>query len=178
MRDDCIAVALGLPQLKLVWQKESEGHIEVTVIYRRSEAACPRCGKVTRKEHDRRKQQKQDRILELKEQARLSEIRQKAAETGALAARPASEARRNQALVEYGERIEAIIKSNWVYVLTGQDTGLRTKIRVMVLSNGTIIIIRVDEPSGDRAFDRSALRAIKRTAKLVIPGHGNLILNL
>jgi transposase len=63
VRDDCIAVALGLPQLKIVWQKESEDRIEVSVIYRRSEATCPRCGKVTHKEHDRRKQQKQDRRL-------------------------------------------------------------------------------------------------------------------
>ena len=125
-------------------------------------------------------QHKQDRIRELKEQARLSEIRQKAAETGVQAARPASEARRNQALVEYGERIEAIIKSNWVYVLTGQDTGLRTKIRVLVYANGTLHIITVDEPSGDRAFDRSALRAIKRTGKVEPPPFGRdeeMILN-
>ena len=37
MQDDCIAVALGLPQLKILWQKELEDHFEVTVIYRRSE---------------------------------------------------------------------------------------------------------------------------------------------
>ncbi len=54
MQDDCIVVALGLPQLKILWQQELEGHIEVTVIYRREEATCPRCGKVTHKEHDRR----------------------------------------------------------------------------------------------------------------------------
>ncbi len=63
MQDDCIAVALGLPQLKILWQQELEGHIEVTVIYRRGEAKCPRCGKVTHKEHDRRRQNKQDRRL-------------------------------------------------------------------------------------------------------------------
>jgi len=56
-------VALGLPQLKILWQQELEGHIEVTVIYRRSEARCPRCGKVTHKEHDTRQQNKQDRRL-------------------------------------------------------------------------------------------------------------------
>ena len=63
MQDDCIAVALGLPQLRILWQKELEAHIEVTVIYRRGEATCPRCGKVTNKEHDRRPQCKQDRRL-------------------------------------------------------------------------------------------------------------------
>ena len=63
MREDCIAVALGLPQLRILWQKELEGHFEVTVIYRRDEAICPRCGMVATKEHDRRQQRKQDRRL-------------------------------------------------------------------------------------------------------------------
>jgi len=46
VQDDCIAVRLGLPQLKILWQRELEGHIEVTVIYRRDKATCPRCSKV------------------------------------------------------------------------------------------------------------------------------------
>ena len=63
MQDDCIAVALGLAQLKILWQKELEDHLEVTVIYRRSEITCPRCGMAATKEHDRRLQHKQDRRL-------------------------------------------------------------------------------------------------------------------
>ena len=63
MQDDCIAVALGLPQLKILWQKELEDHFEVTVIYRWGEVTCPRCGMATTKEHDRRPQHKQDRRL-------------------------------------------------------------------------------------------------------------------
>ena len=63
MQDDCIAVALGLPQLRILKQKELEDHFEVTVIYRRENAICPRCGKVASKEHDRRPQSKQDRKL-------------------------------------------------------------------------------------------------------------------
>jgi len=54
---------LGLPQLRILWQKEQEDHFEVTVIYHRSELTCPRCGEVTTKEHDRRLQRKQDRRL-------------------------------------------------------------------------------------------------------------------
>jgi len=52
-----------LPQLRIVWQRELEGHIEVRVIYRRDKATCPQCGEVTNKEHDRRQQLKQDRRL-------------------------------------------------------------------------------------------------------------------
>jgi transposase len=52
-----------LPQLRIVKQKELEDRFEITVIYRRSEAACPWCGRVSTKEHDRRQQRKQDRRL-------------------------------------------------------------------------------------------------------------------
>lgn len=63
MQDDCITVALGLPELRILWQKELEDHFEVTVIYRGEEATCPRCGEVSTKEHDRRQQHKRDRRL-------------------------------------------------------------------------------------------------------------------
>ena len=63
MQDDCIAVALALPQIKILWQRELESHIEVTVIYRRDKATCPQCSEVTNKVHDRRHQLKQDRRL-------------------------------------------------------------------------------------------------------------------
>ena len=63
MQDDSIAVALGLPQLRILWHKELEDRFEVTVICRRGEAACLQCGRVTTKEHDRRQKHKQDRRL-------------------------------------------------------------------------------------------------------------------
>ena len=63
MQDDCIVVALGLPQLKVTAQIELKDRFEVTVIYRREQVSCPRCGQVTTKEHERRLQRKQDRKL-------------------------------------------------------------------------------------------------------------------
>jgi len=63
VQDNCILVELGLPQLQILGQKELENRFEVTVIYRRGDAKCPRCGQVTCKEHDRRFQLKQDRRL-------------------------------------------------------------------------------------------------------------------
>ena len=63
MQDDCILVALGLPQLKVVAQIELMARFEVTVMYRREQVTCPRCGQVTTKEHERSLQRKQDRKL-------------------------------------------------------------------------------------------------------------------
>jgi len=63
VQDDCIAVSLGLPLLRILKQKELDDHFEVTVIYRRENAICPRCGNIASKEHDMRPQSKQDRKL-------------------------------------------------------------------------------------------------------------------
>lgn len=63
MQDDCIAVALGLPQLKVLNQVELADRFEVTVIYRQEQVTCPRCGQVTTKEHEMSLQRKQDRKL-------------------------------------------------------------------------------------------------------------------
>lgn len=54
MQDDYIAVALGLPQLRIIEQKELQGHLKVTVIYRRDGVTCLRCSQITSKVHDRR----------------------------------------------------------------------------------------------------------------------------
>jgi transposase len=63
VRDDCISVELGIPELRVLWQEESRDRFEVRVMYRREAVTCPQCGESTRKEHDRREQRKQDRRL-------------------------------------------------------------------------------------------------------------------
>jgi transposase len=63
VQDDCIVVALGLPQLKVTAQIELKDRFEVKVIYRQEQVSCSRCGQVTAKEHGRSLQRKQDRKL-------------------------------------------------------------------------------------------------------------------
>lgn len=63
MQDDCISVRLGLPELKVLEQKELNNRFEIKVVYRRSEAECPRCGKMAVKIQDSRLQTKQDRAV-------------------------------------------------------------------------------------------------------------------
>jgi transposase len=63
VRDDCISVRLGMPELRVLWQEELRDRFEVRVMYRREAVECPRCGEITAKEHDRREQRKQDRRL-------------------------------------------------------------------------------------------------------------------
>ena len=63
MRDDCITVLLGLSELRVRGEEESEHWIRVQVEYRAGEAPCPWCGAMTGKVHSRRVQVKRDMRL-------------------------------------------------------------------------------------------------------------------
>ena len=63
MQDDCIVVALGLPELMILGQIELESHFEVTVRYRRDKIACPRCRSMIVRKHESTFQRKKDRKL-------------------------------------------------------------------------------------------------------------------
>jgi transposase len=63
VQDDCIAVALGLPELMILGQVELEDRFEVTVRYRRDKVPCPRCNSVMVRKHEGILQRKKDRKL-------------------------------------------------------------------------------------------------------------------
>jgi transposase len=63
VQDDCIAVALGLPELLILGQVELEDHFEVTVRYRRDKVPCPRCGSVMGRKRESEFQRKKDRKM-------------------------------------------------------------------------------------------------------------------
>lgn len=63
MQDDCIAVALGLPELLIPGQAELDDHFDVTVRYRRDKVPCPGCGSPMVKKHDSKFQRKKDRRI-------------------------------------------------------------------------------------------------------------------
>jgi transposase len=63
VRDDCITIALGLAELRVIREKETEYEIMVDVEYRASSAICPHCGKGTLRVHSSRAQIKRDRRL-------------------------------------------------------------------------------------------------------------------
>ena len=60
MRDDSITVLLGLPELRVRDEEETDYGIRVQVEYRASEAICPGCGERTARVHSRRVQVKRD----------------------------------------------------------------------------------------------------------------------
>jgi len=63
VRDDCITIELGLPELRVIAQDETADAIRVEVQYRTEKGTCPRCGRQTPKVHSVRAQRKRDRRL-------------------------------------------------------------------------------------------------------------------
>lgn len=63
MPDHCITIALGLLEVRVIREEETEQEIGVEVQYRRQWAPCPRCGQETPKVHSTRPQRKRDRRL-------------------------------------------------------------------------------------------------------------------
>jgi len=63
VQGDCIAVALGLPELMILGQVELDDHFEVTIRYRWDKVACPKCGSMMVRKHGSTFQRKKDRKL-------------------------------------------------------------------------------------------------------------------
>jgi transposase len=63
VRDDCITVLLGLPELRVKGEEETDHWIGVQVEYRVREVPCPWCGEMTGRVHSRRTQMKRDMRL-------------------------------------------------------------------------------------------------------------------
>ena len=59
--EQSILVPLGLPGFQILTQRlTAEGRVEVTIISSTNRAVCPRCGRVSPKQHDRRLRRKRD----------------------------------------------------------------------------------------------------------------------
>jgi colicin import membrane protein len=112
--------------------------------------------------------EKKQELLSKKRTERLRNI----AETKESHARvPVSEGEVSKALAEYTAMIEALIKENWVY--PGVDVqGLEAEVSITVAKSGIVRINEIVRTSGNRLFDRSALKAIQKAGQLPPPPFG------
>lgn len=84
---------------------------------------------------------------------------------------PTSEGERLKILDDYVFEIERKIREHWVFPDI-DITGLEAVISITVLKNGIIRINRFERPSGNRLFDRSALKAVSRAGRVEPPPFG------
>lgn len=109
-------------------------------------------------------QYKEDRIRRIES---LRDIRQRASAMGG----SMDEGVRLKVLDEYYRRIQDRILEVWVFPRI-EIKGLEATISISVMPNGAVIINRFERPSGNRLFDRSALKAIHRASPLKPPPFG------
>jgi TonB family protein len=69
--------------------------------------------------------------------------------------------------IMYTEQVKRRVKENWI--VTEKRPGLITTIRFGVQVDGEIFDVELMKPSGDTAFDQSALRAVRRANPLPPP---------
>lgn len=66
MSNGALSFWLGVPQLRVLWLRDSKDSIEIVVIYRREVVPCPQCGQSATREHDRKAQRKYHRAANKK----------------------------------------------------------------------------------------------------------------
>lgn len=69
--------------------------------------------------------------------------------------------------ITYTENIKQRVKESWI--LPERRPGLTAIIRFAVEADGQVVDVELVEPSGDRAFDQSAIRAVKKANPLPPP---------
>lgn len=70
---------------------------------------------------------------------------------------------------KYQTMIRSKIIREWVVPANKDAKDLRTSIKAMINSNGEVISAELQSSSGNKQFDQSALKAIKRASPLPIP---------
>ena len=71
----------------------------------------------------------------------------------------------------YASKIQNMIERNWIY----PDTGVQyveCSVAITVRADGSLVVNKIVQPSGNRTFDQSTLKAIKKTATVEPPPFG------
>ncbi|MGE5303115.1 MAG: cell envelope integrity protein TolA, partial [Alphaproteobacteria bacterium] len=67
----------------------------------------------------------------------------------------------------YQNRMLSTIKDNWAWV--GGKSDLRVVVRFNIKDSGEIAGLKIVQPSGDRSYDESVLRAVRKSSPLPVP---------
>jgi colicin import membrane protein len=112
-------------------------------------------------EEAQRKKQQEEAARKQREQAEKAALaKAMAAEEQALAAASAQEA-----VTSYQAVIQRAVQNNWSRPPTAR-TGMRAILAIQMLRSGEIVDATVVKSSGNDAFDRSAVAAVKRTGHI------------
>jgi colicin import membrane protein len=74
---------------------------------------------------------------------------------------------RGMEFIIYQNRMFSSIKENWAWV--GPKSNLKVVVHFGIKDNGEITDLKIVQPSGDRSYDESVLRAVKKSSPLPPP---------
>jgi colicin import membrane protein len=127
--------------------------------------------KAEQQKQEAEKKRKEDEALRKKQQDEAARKAREQAEKVALAKAMAAEeqamaaANAQQAVTSYTALIQRAIQNNWTRPPTAR-TGMRAILSIQMLRTGEITDAVVVKSSGNEAFDRSAVAAVKRTGQI------------
>lgn len=140
-------------QLRLERQKQLER--EKTEAERKQREA----ERKARAEAERKKQQREERARQLRQQEKAELAKAMAAETEAVTA-----ARDRAAVASYSALIQRDIENNWNRPPSARR-DMRVTLMIQLIPSGDVINVSVVDSSGNAAFDRSAVDAVRRAGK-------------
>ncbi len=71
-------------------------------------------------------------------------------------------------MTDYASRVAALIQQEWAFLDTGVG-DISATVSVKVLRNGSLVVTKVEKPSGHSRFDNSAIKAINKTSPVEPP---------
>lgn len=120
-------------------------------------------------EKQRAEQRSKEAVSDLSTQDKLKEIQARASTRGKDTGYTSAQIEGIQNA--YASKIQTQIERNWIY----PDTGVQyveCSVSITVKANGSLVIRKIEQPSGNRTFDQSTLKAIKKTATVEPPPFG------
>ena len=112
-------------------------------------------------------------LEEMQRQSKLDAIRRSAQKKAGLPGEQRlTGEQKSERLAEYTAMVRDRIRRNWVFTETDSNGRLLVEVLVNIRSTGIIDIVKIARPSGNRPFDRSVIKAIRKTGEVDPPPFG------
>jgi TonB family protein len=141
------------------------------------EKEAAKTSKKTQAEEEKRIEDKIAELAALKKVERIAKIRRAIVDikggsgksaAGSVSKKPAIGSQGSSSLANYTDRIKAEIHQYWAIPDT-IDKNLTATVAVRILKDGTVYILGMEKPSGNRVFDTLARKAIERASPVTRP---------
>jgi TonB family protein len=112
-------------------------------------------------------------LEDMKSKSKLDAIRRSAQRSAAATgAQGLTKTQKSERLAQYTALVRDKIRSNWVFTETETSGRLLIEVLVNIRATGIIDIVKITRASGNRPFDQSVIKAIRKTREVEPPPFG------